>query len=69
MAQKERFSINTLVTPSDATWSFGAAAPTVGTAKVGDAVFNTAPAAGGVFAWVCTTAGTPGTWKEVAVGA
>jgi hypothetical protein len=69
MAQKERLHINNLVTPADTTWEFGTAAPTVGAHKVGDTVFNTAPAAGGVFAWVCTTAGTPGTWKEVAVGA
>ena len=30
---------------------------------VGDRVKNNAPAAGGASGWVCTTAGTPGTWK------
>jgi hypothetical protein len=39
------------------------AAPTTGTWSQGDIVFNTAVAAGGKVGWVCTTAGTPGTWK------
>lgn len=38
-------------------------APTVKTWAVGDRVRNTAPSAGGNIGWVCTTAGTPGTWK------
>ena len=41
----------------------GAAAPTTGTYEVGDIVYNSAPVAGGSIGWVCTTAGTPGTWK------
>ncbi len=40
-----------------------AAAPTSGTYEVGDRVWDTAPAASGAMGWVCTTAGTPGTWK------
>lgn len=39
------------------------AAPTSGRWYVGDKVYNTAPTAGGTIGWVCTTAGTPGTWK------
>ena len=39
------------------------AAPTAGTWAVGDVVWNSAPTAGGTIGWVCTTAGTPGTWK------
>lgn len=39
------------------------AAPTTGTAAVGDIVWNTVPAAGGYMGWVCITAGSPGTWK------
>jgi hypothetical protein len=39
------------------------AAPGVGTWQVGDIVWNTSAAAGGTVGWVCTTAGTPGTWK------
>lgn len=41
----------------------GTAAPTTGTWAVGDKVWNTAAAASGTVGWVCTTAGTPGTWK------
>jgi hypothetical protein len=43
-----------------------AAAPTTGTWAVGQEVWHSAPAAGGVPGWVCTTAGTPGTWKAMA---
>lgn len=42
---------------------FGAAAPATGSWKVGDVVMHTAPAAAGSIGWVCTAAGTPGTWK------
>lgn len=40
-----------------------AAAPTSGTWALGEKVFHTTPVAGGHAGWVCTTAGTPGTWK------
>jgi Pectate lyase superfamily protein len=43
-----------------------AAIPTTGTWRQGDIVWNTAPAAGGAPGWVCTTGGTPGTWKAMA---
>jgi len=43
--------------------SFGTAAPTTGAHIVGEIHWNTAPAASGTIGWVCTTAGTPGTWK------
>ena len=43
------------------TW--GSAAPVAGTYAVGNIVYNTAPTAGGTIGWVCTVAGTPGTWK------
>jgi hypothetical protein len=39
------------------------AVPTTGTWSLGDIVYNNAPTAGGFLGWVCTTAGTPGTWK------
>ena len=48
------------------TWNFAAAAPTTGTWSVGSVVYNNAVAAGGSPGWVCTTAGTPGTWKAMA---
>ncbi len=36
------------------------------TYRVGDVVINNEPAAGEPYAWVCTTSGTPGTWKQTA---
>lgn len=45
------------------------AAPVAGTWALGDRVWNTSPSAGGVLMWVCTAAGTPGTWKSVAISA
>ena len=46
--------------------AMGTAAPVAGTWAKGDTYLNTAPSAGGVPGWVCTTAGTPGTWKAMA---
>lgn len=40
-----------------------AAAPTTGTYAVGSIVYNTAPTSGGYIGFVCTVAGTPGTWQ------
>lgn len=42
---------------------YGSAAPSTGTWQPGDIVFNASPAAGGRVGWVCTAAGSPGTWK------
>lgn len=39
----------------------GNAIPTTGTYAVGDMIINTTPT-NGIYAWVCATAGTPGTW-------
>jgi hypothetical protein len=69
MATRERLAINEFTTPQDKRWIFGAASPTTGTWAVGDVVFNTVPTAGGTFCWVCTTAGTSGTWKAVVIAA
>jgi hypothetical protein len=44
----------------------GSAAPATGEWARGDQVWNTAPSAGGTPGWVCTTGGTPGTWKAMA---
>ncbi len=41
------------------------AIPSGGSWKVGDRIVNSAPAAGGAFAWCCTVAGSPGTWKAI----
>lgn len=40
----------------------GAAAPTAGTYKRGDRVINQSASAGAPSGWICTAAGTPGTW-------
>lgn len=42
-------------------------APSAGAWNKGDIVFNSAPTSGGFIGWVCTTAGTPGTWKTFGV--
>lgn len=65
MSKREGLVVTEFVTPTGSRWSFGTAIPTTGTAKKGDMVWNTAPAAAGTLAWVCTAAGTPGTWKAV----
>jgi len=42
---------------------YSSAFPTIGTWSVGDKVYNLNPTAGGFTGWICTVAGTPGTWK------
>lgn len=42
------------------------AVPTTGTWRVTDVVMNSAPATGQPAGWICTVAGTPGTWKAMA---
>ena len=44
-----------------------AAAPASGAWSVGDLVYNSAPALGSPVGWVCTTAGSPGTWRGFGV--
>lgn len=44
-------------------WEQGTAAPTTGAHAQGEIVWNRTPAAGGDVGWICTTGGTPGTWK------
>lgn len=41
----------------------GTAAPTTGYHAIGEIVFNPTPSAAGKIGWVCTSSGTPGTWK------
>jgi hypothetical protein len=45
---------------ADTYW--GTAAPTTGTFNQGDRFFNSAATVGNPKSWVCTVAGTPGTW-------
>ena len=47
--------------------NIGTAAPTSGTWVRGRVVWDAAPAAAGTQGWVCTTGGTPGTWKAFGV--
>lgn len=42
---------------------WASAAPTTGAHYVGEIVLNSAPASAGYIGWVCTVAGTPGTWR------
>jgi hypothetical protein len=42
---------------------FKSAAPTGGTWSQGNIFYDSTPSAGGTMGWVCTTSGTPGTWK------
>lgn len=42
------------------------AEPTAGVHRAGDIAINSAPAVGEPFAWICTVAGTPGTWNALA---
>lgn len=43
------------------------AAPTTGSWKRGDFVWNSAPSSLGTMGFVCTADGTPGTWKTCGV--
>jgi hypothetical protein len=43
--------------------SYATAVPVSGDHNIGDLVYNSAPAPAGNIGWVCTTAGTPGTWR------
>jgi hypothetical protein len=47
------------------TVSYGSAAPTTGTWKQGDIVWNNAPSVGQPMGWMCTVAGPPGTWTAM----
>lgn len=48
-------------------WSTGTAAPGSAAHVKGEIVWNTNPTPTGYIGFVCTTAGTPGTWKGFGV--
>ncbi len=53
---------------SNSRWfTTGSAAPASGYHARGERVFDLAPSAAGTEGWVCTAAGTPGTWKTFGV--
>ena len=60
-------SINLGPSSGQKTITYAAAAPTTGTAKQGDFVWNTAPSIDAsnmiLLGWSCTAAGSPGTWS------
>jgi hypothetical protein len=45
------------------TYTYGSSAPVSGIWERGDVAWDSTPSAGSNIGWVCTTAGTPGTWK------
>ena len=45
----------------------GPTAPPYGTWQVGDTVLNLTPPASGTYSWICTTAGTPGTFTGISI--
>ena len=49
------------------TITIGTTAPTTGTYKAGDLVLSSS-ANSTAFGWICTTSGTPGTWKTLSSG-
>lgn len=66
LVQDVRFDIspsNVYARESTTRWGFGSGPPVSGTWNRGDIIFNIVPNAGGNAAWICTVAGTPGTWK------
>jgi len=64
MSKREELFVNVMTFPNGVTHRQGSGAPTVGTNKAGSIVYNTAPTANGdTVGWICTVAGTPGTWK------
>lgn len=52
-------------TPGTVVWS--TAAPSSGTWELADIAYNSDPASGEYVGWICTVAGTPGTWKGFGV--
>jgi len=65
---KATFSVEQFSTIYAPRVEYGAAAPTGvdRTYYVGDRMINSAPAIGSAPGWICTTAGTPGTWQAEA---
>ena len=60
---REVSGLSTDLTQGSLPTFFATAAPVSGYWPLGYIVFNATPAAGGNIGWVCTAAGTPGTWK------
>ena len=52
--------------PENAVLPMATQAPASGTWNAGQVVYHGAPSSGNPMGWVCTAAGTPGTWKALA---
>jgi hypothetical protein len=50
-----------------ANYSSRSSAPASGTWAVNNIIYNTSPSSNGILYWVCTTAGSPGTWQAVRI--
>jgi hypothetical protein len=59
-------SLTTLTDGNGRSVIVGTTYPASGSWRAGDQCWNNAPSAGGTPGWVCTTSGTPGTWKAMA---
>lgn len=59
---KLRIEVSALKARQRVTWIQKTAAPSIGTWRLGDVVWNSEPDAGMYVGWVCTQAGTPGVW-------
>lgn len=64
-----RFYVSTANAPFflDNVMGYGDSAPVTGDYKVGDFIISSTQA-DGIFGWVCTKAGTPGTWEIIGSG-
>jgi hypothetical protein len=49
----------------DNSWQFANAAPTADCHFVGERVWKSSPSGSNPMGWICTTAGTPGTWTAM----
>lgn len=50
-----------------ANYSTRSAAPSSGTWAVGNIVYNSNPSSSGIVYWLCTAAGSPGTWQAIRI--
>jgi len=67
VSEREQLSVTELTivgTGANQNRMFSSSAiPTAGQWVRGDIVLNSTPSAAGTIGWVCTTSGSPGTWK------
>jgi hypothetical protein len=59
--------IDNVISSNNARIITGSSFPITGTWAVGDVAYNTSPSIGANVGWICTTAGTPGTWTQFGI--